>query len=82
MTLADEDTNSIPTDDVDPRQCIAMWQIKWLATNAKDATRRPNLSGVTIVITHVYELNSGPAVPLTMFRILKRWKMEGMMRMV
>ena len=75
MTLADEDTNSIPTDDVDPRQCIAMWQIKWLATNAKDATRRPNL-------THVYELNSGPAVPLTMFRILKRWKMEGMMRMM
>ena len=43
VTLADEDSNSIPTDDVNG-QSQAMWQCKWrhlvakIETNASDIT--------------------------------------------
>ena len=37
VTLADEDTNSIPTDDVN-RQSQVMWQCKWHHLVAKIET--------------------------------------------
>jgi len=48
VTLADEDSNSIPTDDVN-RQSWAIWQCKWrhlvanIETNASGTTWWPNL---------------------------------------
>ena len=48
VTLADEDSNSIPTDDVN-EQSQAMWQCKWrylvakIETNASGTTLWPNL---------------------------------------
>ena len=47
VTLADEDSNSIPTDDVNG-QSQAMWQYKWrhlvakIDTNASGTTLWPN----------------------------------------